>query len=112
MKKHLILVKHALPEIVEILPAREWKLSDEGRIRAQELAERLSKYQPDVIVSSSEPKAKETAEIVAGRNNLELQIVDGLYEHDRSNTPYLSGEEFQAAIHDFFEKPAVLVFGV
>jgi broad specificity phosphatase PhoE len=111
MKKHLILVKHALPEIVEILPAREWKLSDEGRIRAQQLAERLSKYQPDVIVSSSEPKAKETAEIVAGRNNLELQIVDGLHEHDRSNTPYLSGDEFQAAIHDFFEKPAVLVFG-
>lgn len=111
MKKHLVLVKHSLPEIVETLPAREWKLSDEGRIRAQQLAERLSKYQPDVIVSSSEPKAKETAEIVAGRNNLELQIVDGLHEHDRSNTPYLSGEEFQAAIHDFFEKPAVLVFG-
>jgi|SRR5688572_603238 len=111
MKTYLILVKHSLPEIVEGMPAREWKLSPTGRIRAQELAERLSEFQPQMIVSSSEPKAKETAEIVAGRYNLQLQIADGLHEHGRSKTPYRFRDEFQSAIREFFEKPDVLVFG-
>jgi broad specificity phosphatase PhoE len=60
MRKPLILVKHSLPEIVENLSAREWKLSDEGRIRAQQLAERLIPFRPDYRISSVEPKAKET----------------------------------------------------
>jgi broad specificity phosphatase PhoE len=112
MKKYLILVKHSLPGIVENLPAREWKLSDEGRIRAQQLAERLIPFQPEVIISSVEPKARETAEFVAGRHKLALQIADGLHEHDRSKTPYLSKDEFQAAMHEFFEKPETLVLGI
>ena len=111
MKKYLILVKHSLPKIMENLPAREWELSDDGRIRAQQLAERLSPFQPEYIISSVEPKARETAEIIAGRHNLELHIADGLHEHDRSKTPYLSRDEFQAAMHEFFEKPDTLVFG-
>jgi len=111
MKKYLILVKHSLPEIVEGLPARGWKLSDEGRIRAQQLAERLSLFQPEYIISSVEPKARETAEIIARRHSLELHIADGLHEHDRSKTPYLSKDELQAAIREFFEKPDMLVFG-
>jgi broad specificity phosphatase PhoE len=111
VKKHLILVKHSLPEIVENLPAREWKLSAEGRIRAQQLAERLRPFQPEYIISSLEPKAKETAEIIAGTYNLEFHIADDLHEHDRSKTPHLSKDDFQAAMHEFFEKSDKLVFG-
>jgi len=111
MKKYLILVKHSLPQIVENLPTREWELSDDGRIRAQQLAKRLSPFQPEFIISSVETKARETAEIIAGRHNLELHIADGLHEHDRSKTPYLSKYEFQAAMHEFFENPDTLVFG-
>lgn len=111
MEKHLILVKHSLPKIVENIPAREWRLSGEGQIRAHRLAERLSCYQPEVIVSSIEPKAQETAEIVARRNNLEFHIVEDLHEHDRSKTSYLSKDEFQSSVRIFFENPNVLVFG-
>lgn len=111
MKKYLILVKHSLPEIVAGLPAREWKLSDTGRMRAKQLAERLSSFQPEYIISSVEPKARETAEILAGRHNLELHSAEGLHEHDRSKTPYLSKDEFHAAIREFFEKPDKLIFG-
>ena len=111
MKRYLILVKHSLPEIVKNVSAHKWKLSDEGRVRAQRLAERLSLYQPEVIVSSIEPKAKETAEIIAKKHGLKLHIVEGLHEHDRSKTPYLSKDEFKAAIREFFEKPDALVFG-
>jgi broad specificity phosphatase PhoE len=111
MNNYLILVKHSLPEVVESLPAREWKLSDEGRVRAQRLAKQLSRYQPEVIVSSVEPKAIETAEIVANSLRLVSHVMDGLHEHDRSKTPYLSSDEFKSTICEFFEKPDMLVFG-
>ena len=111
MKKYLILVKHSLPEIIEGLPANKWKLSKEGQARAQRLAEQLNHYQLEIIVSSSEPKAKETAEIIARKHHLELHIIDDLHEHDRSNESYLSSDEFQASIREFFQKPDVLVFG-
>ena len=111
MKKYLMLVKHSLPEIVESIPACEWRLSDEGRVRAQRLAERLSPFHPEKIVSSIEPKAKETAEILADRYNLEYHTADGLHEHDRRTTPFLSPHQFQQAVREFFEKPDTLVFG-
>jgi len=111
MNKYLILVKHSLPEIAENVPAHEWKLSEEGRVRARRLAERLISFQPDVIVSTIEPKAQETAEFIARKQNLTLQILEDLHEHDRSKTPYLSKDEFQASIHKFFENPTTLVFG-
>lgn len=111
MKKYLILVKHSQPEIVESLPAREWNLSEQGRARARQLTEELARFQPQVIVSSTESKAIETAEIVARRHQLDFQIVEGLHEHDRSNVPYLSQDEFQASIREFFQKPDQRVFG-
>lgn len=111
MNKYLILVKHSVPEIVETLSAKEWKLSEFGRARAERLAELLEQYQPDVIISSEEPKAKETAEIVAGIHQIELCVAEDLHEHDRTNVPYLAHEEFQALIHEFFQKPGELVFG-
>jgi broad specificity phosphatase PhoE len=65
-KTHVILVKHSSPEIVENIPARRWNLSDEGKIRAQKLADKLVKYHPDVIFSSDEPKAQQTDDIIGG----------------------------------------------
>jgi broad specificity phosphatase PhoE len=109
--KQLILVKHSLPEIEEHRPAREWKLSEQGRARARQLAERLKDFQPDVIVCSSEPKAKETADIVAKAHRLELQVVSNLHEHDRSNVPYQAQGEFQASVREFFQRRDVLVYG-
>jgi broad specificity phosphatase PhoE len=111
MSKYLILVKHSLPGIVKNVPAREWRLSEEGRVRARRLAERLSHYQPEVIVTSIEPKAQETAVIIARTYNLTMEIVEGLHEHDRSKSQFLSQDEFPASVRKFFENPATLVFG-
>ncbi len=80
--KYLILVKHSQPEILEDIPAREWHLSEAGRALAGELAGELMKWQPKIIVSSVEPKARETAEIIARDLGLGFHEVDGLHEHD------------------------------
>lgn len=111
MKKYLILVKHSLPEIVENLPAREWRLSSEGGIRAEKLADRLRNHHPEVIASSVEPKAMETANVIAEKHGLTVRVFDGLHEHDRNNVPYLSRDQFEGAILEFFEKPDKIVFG-
>ena len=111
MGKYLILVKHSLPKIIGDVPAREWRLSEEGQIRAQRLAEWLIQYQPEVMVSSVEPKARETAEVIARNHNLTFSIVEGLHEHDRSNVSHLSQEQLRTSVREFFQKPDELVFG-
>ncbi len=108
----LILVKHSLPEIVKKLPAREWILSAEGKRRARILAEKLRPYQPDMIISSREPKAVQTAEIVANILQLGMQIADDLHEHERSNVAFLSQEAFEMNVREFFNKPSELIFGI
>jgi broad specificity phosphatase PhoE len=111
MTKYLILVKHSVPEIQADHPANTWHLSQEGQQRAQRLAAQLKSFEPEVILSSSEPKAKETADILARQLQLNVRIIPGLHEHDRRNVSYLSHDKFQAAIRDFFQKPNELVFG-
>jgi broad specificity phosphatase PhoE len=108
---HLILVKHALPEIIPTLPAKEWHLSEVGRAQCALLADQLATYAPDVLVSSSEPKALETAHLVAQRMHRSVQVVDGLQEHDRGASLWLGPEEFDRAIAAFFDHPADLVLG-
>lgn len=111
MNKQLILVRHSIPEIREDLPAREWHLSEEGKRLAERLAGHLMQYRPEIIIASPEPKARETAEILARRLQLPMQEHDNLHEHERSLVPYVSQQEFQTAVHQFFEKPDTLVFG-
>ena len=111
MTKHLILAKHSVPEIELDRPANLWKLSEQGRVGARKLAELLASFAPEVLLSSNEPKAKETAAILASQLHLDVDIIADLHEHDRSNVPYLSHDEFQASIREFFQKPHELVFG-
>ena len=111
MNRLLILVKHSLPAIQKDQPASQWRLSNEGKSRAERLAERLVADRPDFLAASPEPKARETAEILGRKLRLPVQVVDGLHEHERSNVPFLSELEFEDAIQKFFENPGSLVFG-
>lgn len=111
MKPYLILVKHSIPEIQENIPAREWHLSMKGRRRADLLAERLKIHQPEVLISSNEPKAIETAKVLERKLSLPNHVVDNLHEHDRSKIGYLSRNEFERAVQEFFAHPDRLVFG-
>ena len=109
--KLLLLVKHSSPEVVEDVPAREWVLSGIGKVRAEKLAEQLRSYKPEIIVSSVEPKAIQTAEIVARRLALENKVFENLQEHDRRNSSYHSKDEFRRLVQEFFFQPDKLIFG-
>jgi broad specificity phosphatase PhoE len=107
----LILVKHALPEIIPTVPAKQWHLSEVGRTQCALLADHLALYAPAALVSSEEPKAFETAHLVAQSMHTSVQVVEDLHEHDRSTTPWLGPEAFARAVAAFFHRPAELLMG-
>ena len=107
----LVLVKHSMPEIERDKPASAWNLGEVGRRRSELLAARLSEFSPEVIWSSSEPKAIETGQIVADEFSVPVEIADGLEEHHRDNVPFLSKEVFEEAVERFFRCPDRLVLG-
>ncbi len=94
------------------VPASQWRLSHEGKLKCELLGERLRPYSPDIFISSMEPKAIETAQLTAQSLGLSWEIAHGLHEHDRSNLPlYGSQARFEAAVAEFFAQPDQLVMG-
>lgn len=111
MAPRLVLVKHSHVDVVPGRPSRRWELSAIGRERALVLADRLAGFGPARVVSSVEPKAAETAEIVAERLRVPAVTVPGLHEQERETAPHLGAEAFAAAIAWLFEEPSKVVFG-
>jgi len=107
----LILIKHSLPEMVPGLPANRWHLAEAGRLRCKALAEQVAPYRPDVIVASTEPKAAETAELLAGALQKPWHVAAGLHEHERGDVGWIDREHFEAQVAEFFKRPGALVFG-
>ena len=93
------------------MPSEEWRLSEEGRRRCGPLAERLARYEPRVLLASTEPKARETAELVAPALGLEVELSDGLRETSRQTVGWLAREELDRGIRELFERPREVVFG-
>jgi broad specificity phosphatase PhoE len=107
----LLLVRHSVPKIDRARPAEEWRLSDEGRARCGRLAMRLAGYGPAAIVSSTEPKALETAELLGRELGLEVRESDALRETARRTVPWLEPEEFRQAMRALFAQPDEIAFG-
>lgn len=110
--RHLILVKHAMPQVDVDTPAHLWRLRPEGVAAAGTLALRLlARYAPSKVVASLEPKATETGSIIAERLRLPFATADGLHEHDRRAAGFLGRAEFAARMRDLFAQPDAVVFG-
>lgn len=108
----LILIKHAMPTIIDDLPAKAWQLSEAGRASCFPLAEQLRPYIPDVMLTSTEPKAEETGRIVAQQLGIPVKTVKKLHEHDREGVPFYPDKAvFEGKVRAFFAHPDTLVFG-
>lgn len=118
MLRTLLFVKHARPEKLEGVDSHEWPLSEEGRAATLRLAGHLQSASIlphgrrfTMVVSSTEPKAKQTAAILAEQLELPHQTIIGLGEHARSTVPMMKTPEFVSAIANFFKRPNNLVLG-
>lgn len=107
----LILIKHAAPQVDPMVESSKWPLSDRGRAMCKPLAMRIAEHEPAAIVSSTEPKALETAQLVAAELGLSSSTAEGLHEHDRSNVPHMRSGEFISMVELFFRKPEQRVLG-
>lgn len=83
-----------------------------GRELAESLALELSIHKPDLLFSSTEPKAVETGEIIARELEIDNQVVPDLHEHaGRRAGGWVSESEFRDRLSRFFRSPSRLVFG-
>lgn len=111
MMRTLILIKHAMPALEPGVPSREWHLSDAGRARCLPLAEQLAAYNPAAIAASAEPKATETAQIIAARLGLSVDVREELHENDRTGLGWLGAAELEERIARFFAEPGQRLMG-
>lgn len=107
----LVLVRHSLPEIDPDRPAREWSLSPEGSRRAVQLAGYLASHNLELIVSSDERKAVQTAAILGEELGMPVVVTHGLQEQDRGGAVGLDRTSFEDGMARTFRHPGERVFG-
>lgn len=98
-------ITHPQVRIDANVPVPQWGLSDIGaqrtrRATALPWASRLRR-----IVSSTETKAIETAQILAKASGAVVETVETMHENDRSETGFLAPPEFEKAADWFFAHP-------
>jgi broad specificity phosphatase PhoE len=100
-----------MPVVDVGVPPHRWSLSAEGRDEAMRLASDLSTHGITTIVSSEEPKCKETAAAIANRLRLPWGTAPDLHEHRRDVMKWHGETEWNELLRRFFNSPEELVFG-
>lgn len=94
----LLLIRHAIPVRRELETGiADPELSTDGVRQAELLADYLIDEQIDALYASPMQRARQTAEPVAQRQRLRLQLVDGVAEFDRTSSEYVPVEELKAS---------------
>lgn len=104
----LTFITHSLVTQDASVAPKEWPLNDEGRAACKQLASALRPLKLNLLISSVEPKAAETAELLAAALHINWQTAPGLDEHRR---PYAEPREFERLMGLFFGEPSQRVFG-
>ncbi|WP_135227770.1 histidine phosphatase family protein [Deinococcus fonticola] len=111
MTRTLHLIKHGKPFVIPGVPAHEWELASDALQGLPGLVERLQP-RPDIVISSEEPKAKATAQGLAGALGVRHRPMLGLHEQLRYTAPFHADvQDFQADIQRLFAYPDDLVSG-
>lgn len=102
---------HPQVQIDPDVPVPQWDLTPVGRARTEMAAQANWLAHTTQIVSSGERKAIETAEIIAARLGLVIEVREAMHENDRSATGFLKPTEFEAVADRFFAEPHLSVRG-
>jgi len=102
---------HPQVKIDPVIPVPSWGLSEVGRARTEAIASTGRLSGTTQIISSGERKAIETAEIIAAKLNVDVEVREAMHENDRSATGFLMPDEFEAVANKFFARPHVSIRG-
>ena len=83
----------------------KWSLNHLGRSRVVSLAKSGALVGTQVVVSSAETKAIETANPIAEALGCNVEIRRRMHENDRSATGFLPPDEFETVADQFFAYP-------
>lgn len=109
--EHVILVRHAEPEVNPAQAAAEWSLTDRGILAARRLATVLSGFGPGYIITSPERKAHETAALLAESLDLAVAEDTRLAEQGAGPDEFIPDYgQFRHLVHDHFSQPETVVF--
>ncbi|MFC9837641.1 histidine phosphatase family protein [Rhodococcus sp. NPDC127530] len=101
----LLLIRHALPELVTASDGRaDPALTEEGHAQAKRLPAALAPYRIARIVSSPQRRALETAAPVAEALNLPVTEYVGLAEYDYDLDHYIPFHEAEARAPEAFAR--------
>lgn len=109
MTNSIYLLRHAETSIDLTKPARDWSLTEAGRISTVELSKSQVFSKMEGIIHSSENKARETADIIADELQVQTYELPELDELRRDHTTQLTNEEYRARVLQTltnWEKPA------
>ncbi|MBA4182039.1 MAG: hypothetical protein C0506_15725 [Anaerolinea sp.] len=101
MGRGVILVRHAMPEVVQGVSSTLWWLGESAREDCVLLAHALPDGLTDPMYSSTEPKAAETAAVIALRRGLRVEHDAAFAEVDRPTT---WDEDYQAAAREYLTR--------
>ena len=108
----LILVRHGRPQVDPKVPPPQWRLSSEARAAVRELAVKLARLRPVAALASHEPKAVETAELLAAPLGLSVERDAAFDEHRRPGWPFSpEPASFASRVEEVLATPAISVNG-
>ena len=101
MGRAVILIRHAMPQVVAGVSSTLWTLGESAREDCVLLAHALPKDLGPVIYTSPEPKAAETAAVLALRLGLQVVKDARLAEADRPTT---WDDDYRAMVLEYLER--------
>ena len=87
-------------------PVPHWRLNDLGRARVHAMLSQPWVPRVQRLVSSGETKAIETASILAGHLDLDVDVRPDTGEIDRTSRGYVSSERHESLADRWFSNPA------
>jgi len=110
--RKLLLIRHAQTRPVPGIQPAEFDLTEGGRSSCAAFTEKLIPWNPAVIVTSEEAKARETGEIIGRMLELPVETVPGLEEHHRGGVETLGSQaDFERSVERVFDVPDEVVYG-
>lgn len=98
MNNTFYFLRHGATQRDSNFPISQWKLSEKGIEQAKKLAEQDIFDEIDIIISSTEEKAHQTAKPIANKLKKEIIQIKEISELNRDNGGFMESEEYEQAV--------------
>ena len=105
MNNTFYFLRHGKTKVDSRTPVSKWVLSEVGEEQAQRLADEDTFKDIDIIISSTETKAFQTAKPTADKLGKEILRIEELSELDRDKGQFMDPEKYEEAVKECLSNP-------